>query len=237
MLLLDALKETVYMVTGLTLAIQMLLFNALKDTVYMVGVSGSLATLFGIPIGIILTVTARGGLMQKVFINRVLGFVVNAARSTPFIILMVAIIPLTRMIAGTSIGTTAAIVPLTLAAMPFMGRVVEGALREVDGGVVEASQAMGATPAQIVTRVLLPEALPSIIAGVTLMLISLVGYSAMAGALGGGGLGDVAIRFGHQRFRPDIMLATVVILIALVQIVQGVGDTVVRLIRKRRGIK
>jgi len=215
----------------------MLLLNALRETVYMVGVSGFLATLFGIPIGIVLTVTARGGLVQNLFLNRVLGFVVNATRSTPFIILMVAIIPLTRMIVGTSIGTTAAIVPLTLAAMPFMGRVVEGALREVDGGVVEASQAMGATPFQIVTRVLLPEALPSVVAGVTLMFISLVGYSAMAGALGGGGLGDVAIRFGHQRFRPDVMLATVVILIALVQIIQGVGDTIVRLIRKRRGIK
>ena len=218
-------------------AIQMLLLNALRETVYMVGVSGFLATLFGIPIGIVLTVTARGGLVQNLFLNRVLGFVVNATRSTPFIILMMAIIPLTRMIVGTSIGTTAAIVPLTLAAMPFMGRVVEGALREVDGGVVEASQAMGATPFQIVTRVLLPEALPSVVAGVTLMFISLVGYSAMAGALGGGGLGDVAIRFGHQRFRPDVMLATVVILIALVQIIQGVGDTIVRLIRKRRGIK
>jgi len=215
----------------------MLLFNALKETAYMVGVSGFLATLFGIPLGIILTVTSRGGLAQNLFLNRVLGFIVNATRSTPFIILMVAIIPLTRMIVGTSIGNTAAIVPLTLAAMPFMGRVAEVALREVDGGVVEASQAMGATPFQIVFRVLLPEALPSIVAGVTLMLVSLVGFSAIAGNLGAGGLGKVAIDFGHQRFMPNVLAATVVILIVLVQAVQGVGDTIVRLIRKRRGIK
>ena len=218
-------------------AIQMLLFNALQDTIYMVGVSGFLATLFGIPLGIVLTVTSQGGLAQNLFLNRVLAFIVNAARSTPFIILMVAIIPLTRMIVGTSIGNTAAIVPLTLAAMPFMGRVAEVALREVDGGVVEASQAMGATPFQIVFRVLLPEALPSIVAGVTLMLVSLVGFSAIAGNLGAGGLGKVAIDFGHQRFMPNVLAATVVILIVLVQAVQGVGDTIVRLIRKRRGIK
>jgi len=202
-----------------------------------VGIAGSLAVLFGVPLGIVLTVTARGGLTQNIFINRVLGFIVNATRSTPFIILMVAIIPLTRLIAGTSIGTTAAIVPLTLAAMPFMGRVVEGALREVDGGVVEASQAMGASPFQIVTRVLLPEALPGLVAGVTLMFINLVGFSAMAGVLGGGGLGDVAIRFGHQRFQPDVMLATVAILVVLVQGIQSTGDLIARLIRRRRGIK
>jgi D-methionine transport system permease protein len=218
-------------------AIQTLLLNALKDTVFMIGVSGFLAVLFGVPLGIVLVVTAPGGLKQNLLFNRVLGFVVNATRSTPFIILMVAIIPLTRAIVGTSIGTRAAIVPLSLAALPFMGRVVEGALREVDGGVVEASKAMGATPFQIVFRVLLPEAFPSLVTGVTLMLISLVGYSAMAGALGGGGLGDVAIRYGHQRFRVEVMMATVAILIVLVQSVQSVGDFIVRLIRRRRGIK
>ena len=218
-------------------AIQTLLFNALMDTIYMIGAAGFLAVMFGVPLGIVLTVTARGGLKQNLFFNRVLGLIVNATRSTPFIILMVAIIPLTRAIVGTSIGTTAAIVPLTLAALPFMGRVVEGALRGVDGGVVEASQAMGATPFQIVFRVLLPEALPSLVAGVTLMLISLVGYSAMAGALGGGGLGDVAIRYGYQRFRLDVMLATVAVLVVLVQGIQSAGDLVVRLIRKRRGIQ
>ena len=218
-------------------AMQMLLLNALGETIYMVGAAGSLAVLLGVPLGIVLTVTARGGLKQNLFINNVLGFIVNAMRSTPFIILMVAVIPLTRMIVGTSIGTTAAIVPLTLAAMPFMGRVVEGSLREIDGGVVEASQAMGATPFQIVTRVLLPEALPSLVAGITLMFINLVGFSAMAGVLGGGGLGKVAIDFGHQRFMPNVLFTTVVILIILVQLTQSTGDFIVRLIRKRRGIK
>ena len=218
-------------------AIQALLLNALRDTIHMVGVSGFLAVMLGVPLGIILTITARGGLMQNLLLNRVLGFIVNATRSTPFIILMIMIIPLTRFIVGTSIGTRAAIVPLTLAAMPFMGRVVEGALREVDGGVVEASQAMGASPFQIVFRVLLPEALPGIVAGITLMFINLVGFSAMAGTLGGGGLGQVAIDFGVQRFRMDIMLPTVAILIVMVQLVQSVGDTIARLIRKRRGIK
>jgi len=203
----------------------------------MIGAAGGLAVLFGIPLGVVLAVTARGGLKQNLVFNRTLGMLVNAIRSTPFIILMVAIIPLTRFIVGTSIGTTASIVPLFFAAMPFMGRVVEGALREVDGGVVEASQAMGATPLQIVLRVLLPEALPSLVSGVTLMFISLIGYSAMAGALGGGGLGDVAIRYGHQRFRIDVMLATVAILIVLVQVVQSTGDLLVHLIRKRRGLK
>ncbi len=218
-------------------AIQALLFEALGQTLCMIGVAGFLAFLFGVPLGVLLCVTGKGGLLPNPVLNRMLGLVVNATRSTPFIILMVAIIPLTRAIVGTSIGTTAAIVPLFLAALPFMGRVVEGALREVDAGVVEASQAMGASPLQIVLRVLLPEALPGLVSGVTLMLISLVGYSAMAGALGGGGLGDVAIRFGHQRFRPDIMAATVAILIVLVQGVQSAGDLTARLIRKKRGIK
>ena len=218
-------------------AIRELLLNSLCETLYMIGVAGGLAVLFGIPLGVVLAVTSRDGLKQNLAFNRTLGMIVNAVRSTPFIILMVAIIPLTRLIIGTSIGTKASIVPLFLAALPFMGRVVEGALREVDGGVVEASQAMGATPLQIILRVLLPEALPSLVAGVTLMLISLVGYSAMAGALGGGGLGDVAIRYGHQRFRVDVMVATVAILIVLVQVIQSTGDFLVRLIRKRRGIK
>jgi D-methionine transport system permease protein len=216
---------------------QTLLFEAFCDTAYMIAVAGFLAVLFGVPLGVVLAVTARGGLKPNLCLNRTLGMLVNATRSTPFVVLMVALIPLTKFVVGTWIGTTAAIVPLFLAALPFMGRVVEGALREVDGGVVEASQAMGATPLQIVVRVLLPEALPGLVGGVTLMIISLVGYSAMAGALGGGGLGDVAIRYGHQRFRPDVMAATVVILIVLVQGVQSAGDFVVRLIRKRRGIK
>ena len=157
----------------------------------------------------------------------------NAARSTPFIILMVAIIPFTRMIAGTSIGTNAAIVPLTIAAIPFVGRIVESALKEVDAGLVEAAQSMGASPRQIILKVLIPEAMPSIALGLTLTVISLIGYSAMAGAVGGGGLGDLAIRYGYQRFRADVMLATVVILIALVQMVQSSGDYFAQKLNKR----
>ena len=217
-------------------AVTVLLYKSLGETLYMIGVSGLLAFLFGVPLGVVLHVTGKDGLLQNAAVNRTLGAVVNATRSTPFIILMVAIIPLTRAVVGTSIGTTAAIVPLFLAALPFMGRVVEGSLREVDGGVVEAAQAMGATPLQIVCRVLLPEALPGLVSGVTLMLISLVGYSAMAGAIGGGGLGDLAIRFGHQRFRPDVMVATVAVLIVLVQGIQSTGDLTARLIRRKRGI-
>ncbi|MNT09800.1 D-methionine transport system permease protein MetI [compost metagenome] len=152
----------------------------------------------------------------------------NAVRSTPFIILLVAIIPFTRLITGSSIGTAAAIVPLTLAAAPFIARLVETSLREVDNGLIEAAQAMGATSWQIVWKVLLPEALPGIVAGLTISFVSLTGYSAMAGAIGGGGLGDLGIRYGYQRFLPDIMLAVVVILIIFVQLVQSLGDWAVR---------
>jgi D-methionine transport system permease protein len=154
-------------------------------------------------------------------------------RSTPFIILVVAIIPFTRLIAGTSIGTNAAIVPLTVAAAPFIARVVENAVREVDRGLVEAAQAMGATPFQIIRKVLLPEALPGIVAGLTLSAVSLVGYSAMVGAVGGGGLGDLGIRYGYQRFLPEVMLAVVIVLIVLVQIIQSTGDLIARRVNKR----
>ncbi len=158
----------------------------------------------------------------------VVGGVVNAVRSTPFIILLVAIIPFTRWVTGTSIGTWAAVVPLTLAVAPFIARLVETALREVDNGLVEAAQSMGASTWQIVWKVLLPEALPGIVAGLTISLVSLTGYSAMAGAVGGGGLGDLGIRYGYQRFLPDVMLAVVVILIVFVQVIQSLGDWVVR---------
>ena len=158
----------------------------------------------------------------------VVGGVVNAVRSTPFIILLVAIIPFTRWVTGTSIGTWAAVVPLTLTVAPFIARLVETALREVDNGLVEAAQSMGASTWQIVWKVLLPEALPGIVAGLTISLVSLTGYSAMAGAVGGGGLGDLGIRYGYQRFLPDVMLAVVVILIVFVQVIQSLGDWVVR---------
>jgi D-methionine transport system permease protein len=178
-------------------------------------------------------ITGKGHIKENLLVNQTLGAIVNAARSTPFIILMVAIIPFTRIIAGTSIGTNAAIVPLSIAAIPFVARIVESALKEVDDGLIEAAQSMGASPGQIILKVLIPEAMPSIVLGLTLTVISLIGYSAMAGAIGGGGLGDLAIRYGYQRFRADVMIATVVILIAMVQIVQSSGDYFARKLNKR----
>jgi D-methionine transport system permease protein len=210
-----------------------LLAESLLETIYMVGISASIAILAGIPLGVTLVTTSRGHIMESRKLNAVLGCIVNATRSTPFIILMVAIIPLTRLIVGTSIGSNAAIVPMSIAAIPFLGRIVESAIRDVDHGVVEAAQAMGASPLQIIRKVLVPEALASIVLGVTITVVSLISFSAMAGAVGGGGLGDLAIRFGYQRFRPDVMLATVVILIATVQIVQSSGNYAARRLNKR----
>ena len=201
-----------------------LLSKAVWETTFMVSVSTLISTLFCLPLGVVLTITGKNHLLEAKTFNQTLGAIVNAGRSVPFIILLVAIIPFTRLITGTSIGTTAAIVPLSIAAIPFVARVVETALKEVDGGVIEAALAMGASPRQIILKVLLPEAMPGIFAGLTLAVISLIGYSAMAGAIGGGGLGDLAIRYGYQRFRGDIMLATVVILLLQVQVVQSCGD-------------
>ena len=205
-----------------------MLWESFLETLLMVGVAGTLGAAVGIPLGILLYSTASGGIRPAGLFNRPLGWLVNAVRSTPFIILLVAIIPLTRLIAGTSIGTAAAIVPLTIAAEPLIARLVETSLREVDKGLIEAAQSMGATDLQIIVKVLIPEALPGIIAGLTIALVALVGASAMAGAIGGGGLGDMGIRYGYQRFMPEVMLAVVVILIAFVQSIQSLGDWLVR---------
>ncbi|MDH0050257.1 methionine ABC transporter permease [Comamonas terrigena] len=205
-----------------------LFIDSLWETLIMVGISGILGGLIGIPLGVFLRLTDKGGVLQNTALNSTVGWIVNAVRSTPFIILLVAIIPLTRFITGSSIGTWAAVVPLTIAAAPFIARLVETALREVDGGLVEAAQSMGASTSQIVWKVLLPEAMPGIVAGLTISFVSLTGYSAMAGAIGGGGLGDLGIRYGYQRFLPDIMLAVVIILIFFVQAIQSLGDWVVR---------
>ena len=211
-----------------------LLIKSFWETGYMVVASTVLASLIGIPLGIILTVTRNGHILPNAFINSVLGVIVNATRSTPFIILMVAIIPLTRMLVGSSIGTTAAIVPLTISAAPFIARVIESSLLEIDHGVIEAAQSMGASPMQIIYKVLLPESLHSIVLGITLAVIALIGYSAMAGVLGGGGLGDLAIRYGYQRFQPDVMIVTVVILILMVQLIQFIGDTLSKKLTKTK---
>jgi len=201
-----------------------LLIQGTFETLQMTIISTALAVMMGIPLGVVLVTTSKGHILENTTINNILGMIINATRSVPFIILMVAIIPLTRMIAGTSIGTTAACVPLTLAAIPFLARLVETSIREIDFGVIEAAQAMGASPLQIIRKVLLPEALPTIIDNITVLIVNLIGYSAMAGAIGGGGLGDIAIRYGYQRFQADTMLVTIVILIILVQIVQSIGD-------------
>ncbi|WP_394258656.1 methionine ABC transporter permease [Xanthobacter autotrophicus] len=210
-----------------------LIFDATQQTLYMVAVSGLLGTLAGLPLGVFLATSRKGELFAAPLANHVLGLVVNAARSTPFIILVVAIIPFTRLVAGTSIGTNAAIVPLTVAAAPFIARLIEAAIREVDQGLVEAARAMGASPLQIVAKVLLPEALPAITLALTLAAVSLLGYSAMVGAVGGGGLGDLGIRFGYQRFMPEVMAAVVIVLILLVQGVQTLGDLIARRLDKR----
>ena len=210
-----------------------LLSKALGETIYMVVVSMAIASVIGVPLGVLLHTTAKGQILENIFINQTVGSVVNAVRSIPFIILMVAIIPLTRFIVGSAIGTTAAIVPLVIASIPFIGRQVETSLKEVPSGLVEAAQSMGATPFQIISKVLLPEAMPGIVSQLTTVIIALVGESAMAGAIGGGGLGDLAIRYGYQRFRPEVMLATVVVLIVLVQLVQFVGNTLAKKLDKR----
>ena len=204
------------------------------QTIYMVVVSTFIATIFGVPLGVLLMVTDKGQILHNEPLNKMLGTIVNIFRSVPFVILLIVLIPFTRLLVGKAIGTTAAIVPLSVAAIPFMGRLTETALREVDRGVIEAAKAMGASPLQIITKVLVPEALPSIAAGITITTINLVGYSAMAGVIGGGGLGDLAVRYGYQRFMLDIMLYTVAILVAMVQLIQLIGDVLVKQLSKNR---
>ena len=201
-----------------------LLIKALGQTVYMVSISMLIASLIGIPLGILLVVTEKNNILSCPIVNRPLSFIINIIRSIPFIILMVAIIPFTRILAGTSIGTTAAIIPLTLAAIPYIARMVETSIREIPFGLIEAAQSMGATPLQIIYKVLLPESLRSILDSMTVVMVSLVGASAMAGTIGGGGLGDLAIRYGYQRFQADIMIITIIVLVLMVQSIQFLGS-------------
>jgi D-methionine transport system permease protein len=209
------------------------LLNSLGETLVMTAVSGAISFAVGLPLGLILVGTSPGGLWDNCSINRVAGAIVNSFRSLPFIILLVALIPLTRLIVGTSIGTAAAIVPLSISGIPYFGRVSEAALREVDRGLVEAVRAMGGGNWAIVREALVPEALPSLIAGFTVTLVLLVGASAMAGAVGAGGLGDLAIRYGYQRFETSVMIAVIVVLIALVALIQAAGDRLARLVDHR----
>lgn len=210
-----------------------LLNVALWQTLYMVLLSLFVSSLLGIPLGMLLFATRKNGILSQPTFNSILGGITNAVRSIPFIILLVAIVPFTRLIVGTSIGTNAAIVPLIIGAIPFIGRIVENALEEIPTGLVEAAQSMGASPLQIMWQFLLPEALPGIINGLTVTVVALVSYSAMAGAVGGGGLGDLGIRYGYQRFDVAMMVATVIVLIVLVQILQWFGDFAAKKFNKR----
>lgn len=210
-----------------------LLLKSLAETLYMLSVSAIIAAVIGIPFGILLVVTEKNHILSCPIMNKPLAFVINMIRSIPFIILMVAIIPLTRIIAGTSIGTTAAIVPLTLAAIPYTARMVETSIREIPSGLIEAAESMGASPLQIIYKVLIPEALPAVIQNMTVVIVSLIGSSAMAGTIGGGGLGDLAIRYGYQRFQADMMIATIVVLIVIVQVIQWVGNNLSKKTNKK----
>ncbi|ADE57784.1 MULTISPECIES: methionine ABC transporter permease [Aminobacterium] len=204
------------------------------ETVYMVMFSTFFATLLGFPIGIALVVTEKGGLVENEAIYRILDGIVNVCRSFPFIILMIVLFPFSRLIVGTTIGTTASIVPLSIGAAPFVGRVVESALKEVEKGLIEAAVSMGTNPKDIILKVMVPEALPSLILGETLTVINIIGYSAMAGAIGGGGLGDLAIRYGFHRFQTDVLIAAVIVIIMLVQVIQVIGNKTALYVARNR---
>jgi D-methionine transport system permease protein len=209
------------------------LLGSLNETLVMTGVSGLISFAAGLPLGLVLVGTSPGGVWENRWVNRIVGAIVNGFRSLPFIILLVAVIPLTRLLVGTSIGTAAAIVPLSISGIPYFGRVSEVALREVDRGLIEAVRAMGGGKWTIIREALVPEALPNLVAGFTVTLVLLVGASAMAGAVGAGGLGDLAIRYGYQRFETSVMIAVIVVLIALVALIQTGGDWLARSVDHR----
>ncbi|WP_294162096.1 methionine ABC transporter permease [uncultured Senegalimassilia sp.] len=203
------------------------------DTLVMTLASTLFAYIIGVPLGVLLVITAKDGLWPQRALNTVLGWIVNVGRSIPFIILLVAIIPFTRVVVGTSLGVPGAIVPLTVAAIPFVGRMVEQSLAEVDGGLIEAAQSFGANTWQIVCKVMLRESLPSLVRGASITVITLFGYTAMAGAVGAGGIGDIAIRYGYQRYLGDVMIVSIVLCVVLVQVFQSIGDLVARVVDKR----
>lgn len=204
-------------------ATTVMIAKGLLETLYMTVFSTSAAYLIGLPLGIILVVSAEGSILPRPALNKILNVLVNLTRSVPFLILLIAVLPITRFITGTTIGSTATVVPLIIAAAPFVARLVESSLKEVDKGIVEAALSMGATPFEIITKVMIPEAKPSLIVGSAIATTTILGYSAMAGIVGGGGLGDIAIRYGYYRYQNDIMIATVVLLIVVVQVFQDIG--------------
>lgn len=211
-----------------------MIWTSTLETLYMVFFSTLFSLLIGFPIGILLTVTKEGNILERPKLNKVLDFIINTLRSFPFIILMILLFPLSRIIVGTTIGSTAAIVPLSISAAPFVARMIEGALNEVDKGLIEASSSMGANNWTIILKVMIPETMPHIIHGITVTVISLIGFSAMAGTIGAGGLGDLAIRFGYQRFKTDIMVYAVIVIIIVVQILQSLGNYLVYRAKKNR---
>lgn len=209
--------------------------QATWETLYMVAIATALSYVCGLPLGVILVTTEEGHILENKGVNRILGYIINAVRSIPFIIFLILVIPFTRLVVGTSIGTIASMVPLTLAAIPFVARLVETSLKEIEWGLVEAALSMGASAWQVITKVLIPEALPSITLGIAITTINLVGYSAMAGIVGGGGLGTLAYYYGYQRYENLVMWVTVIVLIIFVQCVQVMGDkTVAKMINRRR---
>lgn len=211
-----------------------MILDSTLETLYMVFFSTIFSLLIGFPIGVLLVVTKEGNIMERPKLNKVLEIVINTLRSFPFIILMICLFPISRIIVGTTIGSTAAIVPLSISAAPFVARMIEGALNEVDKGLIEASSSMGASNSTIIWKVMIPETMPHIIHGITVTVISLIGFSAMAGTIGAGGLGDLAIRFGYQRFKTDIMIYSVIVIILLVQVLQSLGNYLVDRIKKKR---
>jgi len=213
---------------------QQLLLNATAETLYMVLLAALFTVAIGLPVGVVLFLTRPQGILPNRGVSWLLNALVNTGRALPFVVLLIALIPFTRLLVGTTLGSTAAIVPITLGAFPFFARIVENALDEVDRGRIEAVVSMGGTLWHIVSRVLLPEALPALVAGITLTIVMLIGFSAMAGVVGGGGLGDLAIRYGYQRFDNQIMAATIVVLLALVMLIQKLGDRLVRSLAYRR---
>lgn len=206
---------------------------AFNETLYMVFFSSLFSVILGIFIGIVLYVTEKDGILENKFLNRLLGIIVNIGRSVPFVILMIAVFPLSKFIVGTTLGSKAAIVPLTVAAIPFVARMIEACLKEIDKGVIEASISMGASELQIIYKVLIPESISSIISTITTTIISIIGYSAMAGTIGGGGLGSIAITYGYQRYRDDILIISVVLMVILVQIVQTIGNILGKKLNKK----
>lgn len=213
---------------------QELMLNATLETLYMVALAAIFTLALGLPTGVLLFLTRKEGLLPLRWLAMPLNLLVNIGRALPFVVLLIALIPVTRLLVGTTLGSTAAVVPITLGAFPFFARIVESAMDEVDRGRIEAVVSMGGNTWHVVSRVLIPEALPALLAGVTLTLVMLIGFSAMAGVIGGGGLGDLAIRYGYQRFNNQIMFATVVVLLLLVQVVQKSGDRLVRRLAYRR---